>query len=65
MHGNYNPNLPTEPPVTSPTPTTTIDKDMQQFYIVVLSIVALTILSISIVALLILAMILIYAMRRP
>jgi hypothetical protein len=55
MHGKYNPTIPTESTTTSSTPTTTNDSDMQQFYTVVLSIVALSIL----------AMILIYAMRRP
>ena len=55
MHGKYNPNLPTEPTTISSTPTIINDKDMQQFYTTVLSIVALVIL----------AMILIYAMRRP
>ena len=55
MIHNYAPNLPTEPIDVPSTPTTTNDKDMQQFYITALSIVSLVIL----------AMILIYSMRRP
>jgi hypothetical protein len=55
MGSNYAPTIPTEPTTTLSSPTTTNDKDTQQFYTTILSIVALSIL----------AMILIYAMRRP
>ena len=54
MPSNYAPNLPTEPTDALSTPTTTIDKDMQQFYITILSIVAIVALS----------MVIIYAMKR-